>query len=314
MNIKLFIIFLFFITTSTLFAVEIDLTNKVVATVNSEPISMFDLRLESYYFEKRLRAKYSGERLEKEISNLRSKVLETLVEQKLIYSEYLKTPFPIPRQYIEDEIDAMCRKFHKTRTDFLASLKKYGGNSINLEKRIKEKLVVQIMVQQFCKRPVYIKPRDVYDYYKENLAKFTNKSKYKLFLIVLDKNKLGNGELIKLKKKILSSDKLTFSSLAKVFSVDSSAERGGDLGWSDRSELRKDFLTAINGKLKGDIATLKIDDLQYFFFIDGFIPESKEKFSSVQESIRKQMEKSLQMQKYNEYLDKLKRTYRIEYY
>ena len=60
----------------------------------------------------RLYAVYSSKEIFNEIQKLRKKILDDIIDRKLILLEYNATkPFTIPRQYVENLIDELAMNF-----------------------------------------------------------------------------------------------------------------------------------------------------------------------------------------------------------
>ena len=80
--------------------------DSILASVNGEPISLLDVIYESTQDEARLYALYSSKEIFHEMQKLRKRFLDKIIDRKLILLEYkAKTPFKVPRQYVENLID-----------------------------------------------------------------------------------------------------------------------------------------------------------------------------------------------------------------
>ncbi|MBR3943325.1 MAG: SurA N-terminal domain-containing protein [Clostridia bacterium] len=76
--------------------------DSILASVNGESITLQDVMLETNADEAKLASLYNGEDLVRKIEEIRRKVLENLINRKLIYATYKKEPFDIPSQHVED--------------------------------------------------------------------------------------------------------------------------------------------------------------------------------------------------------------------
>ena len=66
--------------------------DSILASVNGESITLQDVMLETNADEAKLASLYNGEDLVRKIEEIRRKVLENLINRKLIYATYKKEP------------------------------------------------------------------------------------------------------------------------------------------------------------------------------------------------------------------------------
>ncbi|MDA0176544.1 MULTISPECIES: peptidylprolyl isomerase [Mesoflavibacter] len=98
-----------------------------------------------------------------------------------------------------------------------------------------------------------------------------NQRHYRLSYVYLDGNKLDAETIVKYKNEILQSyeDGVRFDDLAKKYSMDKNALRGGDSGWLKEGNLPIEVETeAFNLEHKvGQIYTVRIPEPQAYFVI-----------------------------------------------
>ncbi|MBN2868509.1 MAG: peptidylprolyl isomerase [Flavobacteriaceae bacterium] len=98
-----------------------------------------------------------------------------------------------------------------------------------------------------------------------------NQRHYRLSYVYLDGNKLDAQTIVKYKNEILQSyeDGVRFDDLAKKYSMDKNAIRGGDSGWLKEGNLPIEVETeAFNLEHKvGQIYTVRIPEPQAYFVV-----------------------------------------------
>ena len=139
--------------------------DSVLASVNGEPITLLDVLIESGREEMRLASMFSGARLYSEIAKLRKQVIDEIIVRKLVYDSYKEKPFPIEEQYIENLMDSLAVSMGGgSRGGLIKKAKELGTTIPELREKVKEKLAVDILLSEYCDRPIYITPKEVYDY------------------------------------------------------------------------------------------------------------------------------------------------------
>ena len=125
---------------------------------------------ESSYSEERLYAVYSSKDIFAQIQKLRKKILDQIIDRKLIMLDYIaKTPFKVPRQYVENLIDELAISYGCVNRSELREKAKAAGTSIEeLRKKARIKVITQIMVQNYIYTAVNLTPREVHEYYQKN--------------------------------------------------------------------------------------------------------------------------------------------------
>ncbi|MGB3608598.1 MAG: peptidylprolyl isomerase [Psychroserpens sp.] len=94
---------------------------------------------------------------------------------------------------------------------------------------------------------------------------------YKVSCVYLDGKQKSEEDINKLRKTILSKYRngTRFEDLAKMYSMDNTARKGGDLGWFTTGDLHPDFEAAvIDGSYKvNDIFTLDIPEIEAYYVV-----------------------------------------------
>lgn len=295
--------------------------DSVLASVNGEPVTLLDVMLESSRDEMRLASLYSGARLYSEISRLRKKITEDIIIRKLIYAKYQEKPFPIDNQYIENMLDHLAATVGGGSRDTLTKKAEAMGTTLKeLKEKAKEKIAVDIMLAEHCDRPVYITPKEVYEYYQTNAKEWTTPARYSLELLLIARTggrSGSNPELAcrKLAEQLKTADKTRFAQLTKANSDAPNAETGGAVGFVDADKLRPEFGPAVKAMKPGTITgPLPTPEGFYFIRLDAVLPEEKIPYEKASEDIRRKLENLKKQEHRHAYGEKLKKQALIRYY
>lgn len=294
--------------------------DSVLASVNGEGITLLDVMLETGRQELYLASIYTGKRLQTEISNLRKKTVEEIVHRKLVYEEYKRRPFPIDNQYIERVLDHLAVSMGGgSRTALEEKARAMGSSMQVLREKAKEKIAVDILLAEFCDRPVFITPKTVYEYYSANPKKWSKPRTYTLYLLLIaEKNaRIGSNPQEGIKK--LAANLAQDPSLKNFLQI---SRNFSDAPFSEKpslpieqDKLRPEFVQvlakAVPDRTYGPVKTL---EGTYFIRVDSITPEKKVPYSKVAEEIRLLLEKQEKEKVRKAYGEKLKTGAIIKYY
>lgn len=296
--------------------------DSVLVSVNGQPITLLDVLMETSSAEVRLANMYSGERLYSETEKLRKQVVEDIIIRKLVYEEYKRRPFPIERQYIDRLMDRLAETMGAgTRLGLEKKARQMGISLDVLRDKVKEKIAVDVLIMDACDRPVFVTPKEVYEFYKKNPENWTDPKKYALELLLVSKNssrsKENASEVCKKIKQQLSSlkEKDDFRSLIRNYSDAPDAERGGSTGYVEENKLRPEFAPVLKKGKEGDILG-PVETLEGYYFIRivSILAEKKIPFEEVSEKIRMFLEETRRAKVRKEYGERLKAGSVIKYY
>ena len=295
--------------------------DSVLASVNGDPITLLDVMLESSREDLRLASLYSGARLYSEISQLRKKITEDIIIRKLIYAKYQEKPFPIDNQYIERMLDHLAVTIGGGSRDGLVKKAEALGTTMDeLKEKAKEKIAVDIMMGESCERPVYVTPKEVYEYYQKNRSEWITPASYKLELLLVGRNGGRSGpdpkvSCGKLAKQLKNGSKELFVQMVKANSDAPNAESGGAVGAVDADKLRPEFAKVVKAMRPGQIqGPLETPEGYYFIRLDSIQEQKEIPYEKAAGEISKRLEDQQKEQLRKAYGEKLKEQALIRYY
>ncbi len=238
-------------------------SDGIVAIVNDEVITVYDVAKFNSGFEQQIQTRYAGadlsdeekrQALFDEINQNRIKAAHELINHRLIYSEFEKKGYQLPSEFIEKRIDSVVasqaggdwRKFEEM---LVAS----GITMMEFRERIERNVKVDLLVSQMVERNITVTPKEINTYYKDFAYDLSTAGRMRLQLIELkpdaeDYQASLDGVIDGLRAGT------EFAELARRYSANASSKNGGDLGWLNEDDIRSEFKTALRGKIKGDVS------------------------------------------------------------
>lgn len=253
--------------------------NGIAAIVESTIITHEELRKDLAPLIPQLQRKArNAQEFQTMLDDLQRDVLMNLIDRVLIQKEFnekfVAKGYQMPRSFVENRFDdVLINEFNNDRAKFLDYLKSQGLSMREYRAKLKEEVVVQIMLSQQRRSRSIVSPAKIENFYNENRNRFYQEERVHLKLIRLAPYASENIDLLmqtatKIIEEIENGE--PFEELAKKYSQDTRKDRGGDWGWINRSDIR-DELSGVAFSLekgehsqpiqvKNDIFILKIED------------------------------------------------------
>ena len=235
---------------SLLLAEEKQLVDRVAAVVNKDVItqSEVDLLFRPIYEQIVKTNKGGGLNIQNELESMRLKLLNQLIEDRLVAQEAERLGITVDDSEIQEQMSDFKKQF-PDETAFKKELEKSGISLSELEKRFKERIAITKLHQGIIRGSVVVSPSEAEAYYKEHAQEFIEKEQIEVWCITLRKGeeaitkgttdegvKRNAGEII---AQLKAGKK--FEDLAKERSEDATATENGYLGFIPRGSLVADI-------------------------------------------------------------------------
>ncbi len=255
----LFYIFCFFSLDINVWAENMD---KIAAIVNDDVITEAELAL----FASMTDFGEAGEMTDKDAHNFRKKLLQRMVEDRLILQEAKKMNLIVNERVVEERVEEIKEKAGSSEAFDLA-LEQQGVTLNELREKLKNQLLVYLAIQHVVSDTIKISPKEVTDYYNRHLDQFmTPESAQVDSIFVEDKSALDQVH------EELNNGK-DFSEVAGKYSQKAS------LGLIKRGQLKKELDDFIFSLKEGQCSLPFKSDSGYYLFL------LKEKKESAQKTI-----------------------------
>ena len=220
-------------------------SNSVVATVNDESISDFELRqrVALYLALNGINQQLTAEQK----TRMRSQILDQLEAEKVQLQEAQKKKITVSPIEVNKRINGMMQDNHFTMEQLRENLTKAGASEDALRAQITASIAWQKAVQDEYGDRINISPEMV-DAEMQRYAEGANKPHYHVMEIFLP---VDNPELDPKVKKDAEEVQnqlrqgAPFRMVARQFSQHPSAATGGDMGWINEGQLAPELNTAL---------------------------------------------------------------------
>lgn len=296
-----------------------EITDRIIAIVNGDVITMTELSNAYEPFKKKFEESYRGADKEKIIAENRLAMLNKLIENILIDQEAKKTGMIIKDEEVMEAInDSLSRKKY-TMDDLLNYLAKENSSFEAHKKDVKEHLLRMKLVRRELKSKIMISEEEIGEYYRQHREIYEGKEavRIKQILLFFPKN---SDEKIKATLRAQMDSILTrlqkgesFDLLASQYSQGPAAAAGGDIGFVEKGSMQ----SVVDGaafSLKKDEVSGVIESPIGFHIIKVIDKRGAgiKPIESVREEIKAKIEEEKWEKKYIEWIKELRKKSVIE--
>jgi peptidyl-prolyl cis-trans isomerase SurA len=291
------------------------LLDRVVAVVNKEVITWSEL-YKAMEFEVATQVKsLSDEERKKLFQENEGSFLENLINMRLQLQEANNLGIDVSQHEITETIDTIQKKYSMTQADFTESLKKEGLSLEDYKKRLSEQILINKVVSYQIRNKIVVSDAEVNRYMETNKEAPTGSETYKLKQIFFKKPERDTDKKTVEEKAAEITRRLKdgedFSSLARLYSEDSSARSDGDLGFVKKDLLAKEFVDVLSGMNAGDYSMpFWTDRGLHIIRLDEKV--SAQNPDKVKEVVRKQLAEEHFSEKYRDWIKGLREKAYIE--
>jgi peptidyl-prolyl cis-trans isomerase SurA len=302
---------------AVLSAQQAEVIDGVAAIVNTEVITISQVRELIGARERSLREAYRGPDLADKVKEMRLAALKDLIDRQLIIQEFRKMQEKganIPDYVVDDRVQTIIRQeFGNDRSAFVRTLQAQGYTLTRFKEVEKEKIIVQAMRQAKVTDNFVISPKQIQAFYDKNRSAYALPEQVKLRMIVLREgnsddvggsNKRQTAEEIR--QKLASGAE--FDRMAQMYSEDeATSEAGGDWGWIERNTLNEQLTKAAFALKAGEVSPVVcLSDSYYILAIEARKNATMKPMAEVREEIERTLMQQERMKAQQRWLDTLR--------
>ncbi len=270
-----------------------EVIDKIAVVVNDEVITLseIDETLRPVY--DRYRLIYQEEDLAKKLEEARQKIIEQLVDQKLLVSAAKKDKTEVLPEEVEERIEELKKRLG-TKENFDSALKNDNITLKELKIRYKEQVMVKKFIDKNVISKITLSPVEVKNYYDMHTDEFSEPETVRLsnILIKLKDDPAAIKMDAETAKAILNKIKEgeDFAALAKQYSEGPGAEAGGDMGYVRKGDLMGEIDSVVFSMKPGEVSGIVQTSLGYHIFkVEEKTPARMKTFDEVRSDIEDHM-------------------------
>lgn len=282
-----------------------------VATVNGVSIKMEDFQQLLGF----MQYQYSQQGMQiqgQQLEQLKRAVLESLIDDELVYQIAMDEGYAPTEQEIEDELQRTKQQFGDEEA-YKTALKQQGIDESQLKQEIKKKIVRDKYTEENFYSQVELTEQDVKDFYENNPDQFTQPFQFRSSHILVqlaegasEEDRQAAREKIEAARQRIESGE-EFSEVAREVSEGPSAKNGGDLNYAPKGSFVPAFEEAALGLEVGEISDIVETRFGYHIIkLTDVKEEQVAPFEEVKDQIAQYLERVQAQEMRNQFLTEKK--------
>jgi peptidyl-prolyl cis-trans isomerase SurA len=212
-------------------------SDRIVAVVNTEVITLSELRTEAEAEQAALKKKYTGDELARRVKQAEYETLTRMIERKLQMQQARDKKVEVGEDEIKNAIKEMQKQGDKIDESDPKTMKK-----------VHEQMTLMRVVDREVRGGVMVSEADLQKYYLQHQRRFLLPEEFRLSQILLVPRSKGDRAEVREKARMLHEELKKgrdFADLAVQFSDGPEATKGGSLGFVRQGELLPQIEQAI---------------------------------------------------------------------
>ncbi|MCM8823253.1 MAG: peptidyl-prolyl cis-trans isomerase [Candidatus Omnitrophica bacterium] len=271
------------------FSIPAQQTNRILAKVNNEVITLKDV--ENY-------VKIFG--INEDINDIQSKLLEQIIQERLIIQLGKKDNILIPNTLVEAKLNQLASNY-TNYAEFETALLREGLSLNDIKERIKDNFIIQEVINKYVNSKIKVSPKEITAYYQDNISKYNSSTKYVCWIAKADKRNFL--ELVGEKIKTEGIERTNNSYKDIFFKME-----------SEEDSLREEVREAINNTSIGEFTIFLMDDTYYLIYLEKVIPPYQKSIEEVSSQIRDYLYEEKFKDIFNQWMDGLVKKAEIKIY
>ncbi len=308
------LIFVFVLLGHVKIAQSDDPVDRIVAVVNDEIITSMDLKKAMDVFEKQVQAKQRlTEEDRKAIYEIREKMLDKLIDEKLTDQEIERLQLSVTEKEIDDAIEQIKSKNYLTDEELRAALAQDGLTLEEYRNNLKKEFLRPRLINYQVKSKIIITDEDIKKYYDANKDQYAGVQKYHIWNLIgrLSSFASSDDKEAAVKRMLAAMDEIkkgvNIKDVIKNLSDKSPDYSGGDLGQYSIDELSPVLKKSITGLSAGEYTdVIDTPNGLQIFYVEEIVDIAGKSIEEVSSEISEKLYSEVVNEKFKSWLKGLR--------
>ena len=299
---------------------EARIVDRIYAQVNDDIITLSDVNRRVAEIRRQLSTQYRGEKLEQAVQAEKEKVLDSLIQQKLLVQKAIELGIDADVEpKVSSEIQRIMKQYNIDTTEkFEEALEEQGSNLRDFREMIRNEIMADNIIQIFVRSRITLMTGEVEKYYKDHAYEFATPEEVSLSEIVITAQAEGGDEGARnrandLYERLKNGE--SFSSLVSRYSKGATANTGGSIGSNQIEKWHPDIARAIKGLETGEVTEPQKTKEGYVIYrVDARKHSIVPPLEEVEDEIKNRMYMEKYLPELDRYVSRLKEEAYIQIY
>jgi len=293
---------------------------RIVAVVNDEVITLFDLNQTLAPYERQILAMgYADDKQEQMRFKVREDMLNQLIDQKLTDQEIKRYKISVSDKEIDGTVEQIKNTNHYTDESLRNILASQGMSYDEYREKIKEQILRAKLVNIEVRSRVVITPEETRAYYERHPELFQGIRRYHLRNILMkapaSENPNAEQDVAEKFKLVLDQFRSgqSIEDLARRYSEAPNRDQGGDVGFFSLDQLSPQLQEHLRDLKAGDVTPiLRTDQGFQVFYVEAVEAGEGRTLEEATAEIQDRLYKEIVDSKFKEWLQELRRRSHIK--
>ena len=297
-----------------LWAQETEVIDRIVAVVNNEIVTLYQLNLSfAPYASNIIALKYPPEKERQTLYQVRQDILDKLIDSMLADQQAKRDRITVSQNEIDRAVERVKEQRQFTDEQLRQGLASQGLTMEEYRKEIEEQILRSKLVNREVKSKIVVTKVDIKEYYENHQDKYAGEKKYYLWNIFIKvPSNSGSSEKNNARSRmdaILAQLKQgrSFESLADELKNSTSAIQGTDLGLYRLDELSEQLRQVVKKLDAGEFSGVLTANFGFqIIFVQKIEDTQAKPLETVESEIEELLYTELVDTKYQEWLEELR--------
>jgi len=283
-------------------AVGAETLNRIVATIDGDPITLIELDRYAEIAKKRP----GGD----QVAVDQKAILDELILDKIIQKQVEILGLKASDQQIDSYIESIRSRNNLSEEQLMEALKQQNMSWDQYRAQVRADIERANLINREIRAKVNVSPEEIERYYKAHLDEYGATTKVTARLISLQvpagTNEADKAEIRAKAEEVhkLAADGGNFAKLAKEYSQGPAAAEGGDIGEIQPDEMRPEFAKAAKSLAPGQVSPLIVTaDGFHILKIEKSSGETHRPLAEVSDEIKEKLYKEAMETRYDRWLN-----------
>ncbi len=298
----------------TLEAQETEVVDRIVAVVNNEIITLYDLNRAFAPYAGNIRAlKYPPEKERQTLFQVRQDILDQLIDSMLADQQGKRGQITVSQKEIDNTIERLKESRQFTDEQLRQGLASQGMTMEEYRKEVEEQLMRTKLVNREVKSKIVITQEDIKEYYESHREQYAGEKKYHLWNLFIKVSSDSDDSERSVARNLMEANLVklkqgqSFESLIDGLKNSPSAVQGTDLGLYRLEELSEQLRQVVKNMKAGEFSALLDSNFGYQIIYIQNIEETQAKpLEAVESEVEEKLYAESVDNKYQEWLEQLR--------
>ena len=296
-------------------AQEPELVDRIVAVVNSDIITLYDLNRALKPYEENIKAlRYDAEKERETLFQVRRDLLSQLIDRKLADQEIERAQITVNEREIDKTIERVKESRNFTDERLREGLAQQGLTMEEYRNELKEQILRTKLVNREVKSKIVVTKEDIKAYYDNHQSQYAGEKKYYLFNMFVKLSSFADEtekeEARRKLEAVLAKLKqgIAFEELWRRLKESPTGVEGTDLGLYQLDELSVQLREVVEKMQSGEFSEVVNTDFgPQIIYVQKIQEKMAKSLDEIESEIQEKLYNEAVDNKYQEWLDALRK-------